>query len=211
MLPVLYSFRRCPYAMRARLALRVAGIALEIREVVLKNKPPALLAASPKATVPVLVLPDGLIIEQSLDIMVWALTECDPEGWLSQGDPVRVQQLIAINDGPFKAALDGYKYPERHPQATRKQHRAQALTLQLEPLEVLLATGPWLLGPSPSLADMALFPFVRQFAQVDRAWWAEAGLPRLDDWLQRLAASPLFESVMHKLPPWNDGDDPRRF
>ncbi|MBT9458157.1 MAG: glutathione S-transferase [Burkholderiaceae bacterium] len=211
MLPILYSFRRCPYAMRARMALRVAGVVLEIREVVLKNKPPALLAVSPKATVPVLVLPNGRVIEQSLEIMVWALTGHDPEGWLSQGEPVRVQQLIAINDGPFKTALDGYKYPERHPQATREQHRAQAVALQLAPLEALLAAGPWLLGPSPSLADMALFPFVRQFAQVDAAWWAEAGLPRLDDWLQRLTASPLFESVMHKLPPWKDGDDPRRF
>lgn len=211
MLPILYSFRRCPYAMRARLALRVAGIELEIREVVLKNKPPALLAASPKATVPVLVLPDGRVMAESMDIMVWALTGHDPEGWLGQGDPAQAQQLIAINDGPFKAALDGYKYPERHPQATRDQHRAQAVALQLQPLEVLLAPGPWLLGPSPSLADMALLPFVRQFAQVDRAWWAEAGLPRLDAWLQRLTGSPLFESVMHRLPPWQQGDAPHRF
>lgn len=209
MLPILYSFRRCPYAIRARMALRVAGVALEIREVVLKNKPPALLAASPKATVPVLVLPDGRVMAESLDIMVWALTEHDPEGWLAQSEAA--QPLITINDGPFKAALDGYKYPERHPQATRVQHRAQAVALQLQPLEALLAARPWLLGPSPTLADMALFPFVRQFAQVDAAWWAEAGLPRLDAWLQRLASSALFESVMHRLPPWQQGDAPHRF
>ncbi len=210
MLPILYSFRRCPYAMRARLALRAAGVALEIREVLLKDKPAALRAVSPKATVPVLVLPEGPVLDESLDIMLWALARHDPEGWLSQGDAPLGRRLIAINDGPFKAALDAYKYPERHPQASQREHREQAVGLQIAPLEALLATRPWLLGEAPALADVALFPFVRQFAQVDADWFA-GGFARLHAWLERLAASPLYGSVMQKLPPWQPGDAPRRF
>lgn len=207
MLPVLYSFRRCPYAIRARLALEVAGVALELREVLLKDKPAALRAVSPKATVPVLVLPDGRVLDESLDIMRWALGRQDPEGWLAQGDTALGQRLIAVNDGPFKAALDAYKYPERHPQATQHEHRGRAVALQIAALEALLADRPCLVGPAPALADMAVMPFVRQFAQIDAAWFA-ADHPRLQTWLDRLTGTPLFASVMARQPVWLDAARP---
>jgi UPF0176 protein len=204
-LPVLYSFRRCPYAMRARLALHVAGVAVELREVSLKAKPAAMLALSPKGTVPVLQLPDGRVLEQSLDIMVWALAQSDPEGWLAQGAPDEAQALIARNDGPFKSLLDRYKYASRHPEYTAEQYRQQAVDLHLGPLNDRLRVSPWLLGDGPSLADAALFPFVRQFAGVDAAWWAQAPLPALRTWLNRWVGNPLFEAVMEKHPLWEAG------
>jgi glutathione S-transferase len=156
-LPILYSFRRCPYAMRARMALLVSGQAVGLREVVLRAKPRALLDASPKGTEPVLVLPDGQVIEQSLDIMLWALRRRDPENWLSGRDA----GLIAANDGPFKHHLDHYKYAGRH-DGDPLPHRAAALGL-LEPLEERLAAAPFLCGPARTLTDIAIFPFVRQF------------------------------------------------
>ncbi len=204
-LPVLYSFRRCPYAMRARLALRVAGVAVALREVALKAKPAEMLALSPKGTVPVLQLPDGRVLEQSLDIMAWALAQSDPEGWLTQGTSAEAQALIARNDGPFKPLLDRYKYASRHPEYTAEQYRQQAVDLHLGPLNARLGTSAYLLGDGPSLADAALFPFVRQFAGVDAAWWAQAPLPALRAWLNRWVGSPLFEAVMEKHPPWEVG------
>jgi glutathione S-transferase len=210
-LPILYSFRRCPYAMRARMALRQAGLAVELREVLLRAKPAALLAASPKGTVPVLLQPDGTLLDQSLDIMQWALRQHDADGWLTQGDPALGQRLIGANDGPFKALLDRYKYPERHPQSTRQHHRDEAVALHLQGLDARLGAHAWLLGPGCALADVALFPFVRQFAQVDAAWFEASGLDHLRAWLQRLAGSALFESVMAKHPAWQEGDPPVRF
>jgi glutathione S-transferase len=197
--PLLYSFRRCPYAMRARLALHQAGITVTLAEVALRDKPAALLAISPKGTVPVLQLPDGTVLEQSLDIMRWALAQHDPQGWLTQAPLDAMLTLIGRNDGPFKAALDHYKYPERNPDQTREATRAHALALHLLPLEAQLAHAPYLFGAQASLADMALLPFVRQFAQVDRAWWdGAAPLPRLRDWLQGLTNTALFQQVMAK-------------
>jgi glutathione S-transferase len=206
-LPVLYSFRRCPYAMRARLALAISGQACELREVVLKAKPPELLAASSKASVPVLVLPGGEVIDQSLDIMCWALGQSDPGQWLPQA-PQAAQVLALIKDCEqnFKHHLDRYKYPGRYANADAPTHRSSA-SAWLAGLEQQLSPTAWLFGPAPSLADMALAPFVRQFAQTDADWFAAQDWPALRLWLNAIVGSALFDSVMHKYPPWHSGAD----
>lgn len=193
---ILYSFRRCPYAMRARLALVASGTRVELREVKLSAKPEALLMASPKGTVPVLVLPDGRVIDQSIDIMRYALARNDPEDWLSGDDP----DLIAMNDGPFKHDLDRYKYPERHG-SDALSHRAAALRF-LEKLEARLATNAYLRGPLWGLADAAIFPFVRQFAAVDPNWFDALALPSLKAWLGKALTSQLFTTAMIRVAPW---------
>ena len=203
--PILYSFRRCPYAIRARLALVASGTICEIREVKLSVKPPELLALSPKATVPVLQLPDGSVIDESLDIMRWALARNDPESWLEQSDEV----LIERNDGPFKHHLDRYKYPNRHG-TDPAEHRAAALDL-LRPLEARLQVEPYLCGDRMGLTDAALMPFVRQFAQTDRAWFDALPLPGLQAWLARLTGWSLFDVAMVRLAPWEAGDTPIQF
>lgn len=212
-LPVLYSFRRCPYAMRARLALRVSGQACEIREVVLRDKPAALVAASIKATVPVLVEPDGRIIEQSLDIMRWALERNDPEGWLEPGRGTLddMLALIAQNDGAFKFHLDRYKYPNRYPESAPGASHREAGAAWLVQLEARLASSACLFGPRPALADMAIAPFVRQWAHVDPGWFAAQPWPRLVEWLAAWEASELLASVMEKYAPWQAGAAPVRF
>ncbi len=203
--PILYSFRRCPYAMRARLALLVSAQVCEIREVRLSAKPAELLAASAKATVPVMVLPDGEVIDESLDVMRWALRRHDPERWLDGDDAA----LIAANDGPFKRALDRTKYPERHG-SDPGLHRAEALKL-LETLEARLTSDANLCGPDMTLADAAIVPFVRQFAAIDRVWFASQPLPALQAWLARHLASPMFNAAMLRLAPWRTGDAPVMF
>ena len=205
--PILYSFRRCPYAIRARLALKAAGVPVVLREVVLRDKPAALLEISPKATVPVLQRPDGGVLEQSLDIMRWALAASDPQDWLRAGEDEDVRMLTALNDGPFKQALDRYKYAPRHPERPAHAWRDDGVALMLAPLNARLAAHRFLLRDTPSLADMALVPFVRQFAAVDTAWFAGAPLAPLRAWLQALTATPLFESVMVRHPAWRPGDD----
>ena len=202
-LPILYSFRRCPYAMRARMALWVAGIVVELREVKLAAKPPELITASPKGTVPVLVLPDGTVIDQSLAIMRWALAQSDPESWLAGDDAA----LIAANDGVFKHHLDRAKYPGRYEEDGVTDHRAAALAL-LAPLESRLQAAPWLCGENRALTDIALFPFIRQYAAIDPNWFAAQPLPQLQAWLERLASSELFASVMPKFAPWHECDAP---
>ncbi|SFC23748.1 Glutathione S-transferase [Polaromonas sp. OV174] len=209
-LPILYSFRRCPYAMRARLAIAVSGQRCELREIVLRNKPPEMLAASPKATVPVLVLADGQVIDQSLDIMRWALQQHDPEGWLA-ADRATLDSLIAANDGPFKRDLDRYKYPNRYAaehagddKAFAEAHRSSAARWLME-LDARLNGHGWLCGASVSLADMAILPFVRQFAHTDAAWFAAQPWPNLLAWLARWEAGPLLVRVMGKYPPWQAG------
>ncbi len=211
-LPVLYSFRRCPYAMRARLALAVSGQVCELREVVLRAKPQGLLQASPKATVPVLVLPDGTVLEQSLDIMRWALGRNDPEGWLtpSLGDKAGMLALIAECDGPFKQALDRCKYQSRYPAADGALARVQAVDW-LHGLELRLADQPFLFGTHAALADMAIAPFVRQFAGIDADWWVAQPWPRLQNWLAQWQAGALFERVMPKLEAWVDGTEGVQF
>ena len=192
---LLYSFRRCPYAMRARLALRYSGVAVQIVEVSLKAKPAEMLALSPKGTVPVLSV-GGRVIEESLEIMQWALAQHDPEDWLLQGDP-RVLALIAENDGAFKHHLNRYKYAERYPEQPMEHYRAEGEVF-LQKLESLLAGREFLLADHLSLADMALAPFVRQFAHVDREWFASTPYQRLQAWLQGFLEAPLFIAVMAK-------------
>ncbi|MEM7689939.1 MAG: glutathione S-transferase [Pseudomonadota bacterium] len=211
--PILYSFRRCPYAMRARMALWVAGITVELREVKLANKPPELLETSPKATVPVLALNDGTVLEESLSIMRWALEQSDPEGWLAGDDAA----LIARNDGAFKRHLDRYKYPTRYPdeaggdeETFRFDHRSHGLAF-LESLNTRLADSKQLCGPARTLTDIALFPFIRQFANTDRDWFDAQGLPHLHLWLEAHLASDLFANVMPKFAPWKAGDAPTFF
>jgi glutathione S-transferase len=205
-LPVLYSFRRCPYAMRSRLALHVSGIAYEHREVVLKNKPAHLLALSPKGTVPVLWLPeaaDGRVLEQSLDIMLWVLRQHDPLGWLpvSKAGMTNALALIAHNDGPFKRQLDRYKYPNRSGLFSGAAERDEA-AIWLHTLDMRLCAQPFLAGELMGLADAALAPFVRQYAHTDPAWFAAQPWPALAQWLARFEASELFAAIMHKHAPW---------
>ena len=202
--PILYSFRRCPYAMRARLALLASGQAVELREVVLRDKPAAMLEASPKGTVPVLVLADGNIIEESRDVMAWALEKGDPEGWL-EGDADLASRLIDACDGDFKHHLDRYKYASRYEGAVSEEHRAAAEGF-LRELEGRLRAHAWLLGEAPSIADYAIFPFIRQFANTDKAWFDTAPYPSLRAWLEKLVTSEKFLAVMKKYPQWRLGD-----
>ncbi|MEH6790999.1 glutathione S-transferase [Parasphingorhabdus sp.] len=203
-LPILYSFRRCPYAMRARMALLVSGAAVRLREVVLRDKPDAMIAVSAKATVPVLVLPDGQVVDESLAIMRWALGRNDPQGWL-QGNAAETE-LIAEADGPFKHHLDRYKYPVRYENVDPEEHRAGGLAF-LEKLDRLIQPSGQLNGTKPSLADHAIFPFVRQFANNDRGWFDSLPLPALQQWLSDHLASPLFAVTMQKYPQWQSGDE----
>ncbi|QAX84820.1 glutathione S-transferase [Pseudomonas sp. DTU12.3] len=191
----LYSFRRCPYAMRARMALRYSGVPVEMVEVSLKAKPPEMLAISPKGTVPVLDA-DGRVIDESLEIMHWALAQNDPQGWLLDGD-ARIAELIEANDQGFKVHLNRYKYAERYPEQPMEVYRAEG-AMFLQRLEALLKDRDYLLADHPSLADIALLPFVRQFAHVDREWFAQTPYVRLQDWLQRFLESELFTSIMKK-------------
>ncbi|MEM9501596.1 MAG: glutathione S-transferase [Pseudomonadota bacterium] len=204
-LAILYSFRRCPYAMRARMALWIAGITVELREVKLADKPPELVEASPKATVPVLVIEDGEVLDESLAIMRWALAQNDPEGWLAGKDAA----LINRNDGPFKHHLDRYKYPVRYnhePDHGTVDHRSEGLAI-LNELEKRLVDQPELCGDTRTFTDIALFPFIRQFANTDRAWFDAQDLPHLQTWLEEHIASDLFASIMPKFRWWTTGDD----
>ncbi|MGU9850008.1 glutathione S-transferase [Pseudomonas koreensis] len=191
----LYSFRRCPYAMRARMALRYSGVPVEIVEVSLKAKPAEMLAISPKGTVPVLDA-DGQVIDESLEIMRWALAQNDPDNWLLGGDS-RIAELIEANDQVFKVHLNRYKYAERYPQQPMEVYRAEGAVF-LQRLDELLADRDYLLTEHPSLADIALLPFVRQFAHVDREWFAQTPYVRLQAWLPRFLESDLFTSIMKK-------------
>ena len=201
--PVLYTFRRCPYAMRARLALSASGMDVRVREVVLRDKPAAMLEANPKGTVPVLVLESGEVIDESLDVMRWALAKADPEGWLA-ADAAETDALIAQNDGPFKRTLDRYKYPDRHG-SDPLAHRTEGLTILQGLAARIEANGGQLCGPAPTLADMAIFPFVRQFAATDAAWWANAAPEPLQAWLAGHVESPRFQAIMAKFPRWEPG------
>ena len=197
---ILYSFRRCPYAIRARLALRQAGITPELREVDLRCKPPELIAASAKATVPVLVRPDGPPIDESLELMRWALAQNDPHGLLELAASDDAKELLLQNDGPFKHHLDRYRYPRRYGGSDGDAHRRQALAILREWNERLQPQG-WLLGSAPSLVDLALLPFVRQFRHSDPAGFeAEPGLQPLQGWLDQFLSSPELAAVLE--PPW---------
>lgn len=210
MLPILYSFRRCPYAIRARMALKYAGVQVELREILLREKPTSMLAVSVKGTVPVLVLPDGSVFDESYDVMRWALGINDPDYWW---DPIlasAVDALIEQNDFSFKVHLDHYKYADRYsqdpqnPQHTMEYYRTQAEDF-LKVLEARLTTNRFLLGEKISVADVSIFPFIRQFAFVDKNWFDQAPYPNLQNWLAYFLTSDLFLSVMTKYPVWQEG------
>jgi len=205
---ILYSFRRCPYAMRARLALAVSGIQVEIREITLRDKPQAMLDLSPKGTVPVLITPDGTLVEESLDLMYWALRQSDPESWLvtASQQVTLTRQLIQQNDSEFKQYLDRYKYADRYPEHSEIYYRQQA-EKTLVNLEKNLSTNGCLVSENITLADMAILPFIRQFALVDKDWFDSAPYPLLKVWIEKFLNSELFKSIMQKLSPWQDGDD----
>ena len=196
--------------MRARLALQVSGLAYEHREVVLKNKPASMLTLSPKGTVPVLWLPSatgGEVIDQSLDIMWWALRQNDPQGWLpAAADEAEVMRWIAHNDGPFKQHLDRYKYPQRSGLASDEADRDFGAQW-LQQLNERLQQQSFLAGPRWGLLDAALAPFVRQFAHTDPAWFAAQPWPRLIDWLSAFENSSAFAQIMAKHPVWQDAED----
>lgn len=211
--PILYSFRRCPYAMRARLGILLAQQTVALREIVLKHKPDAMLEASPKGTVPVLLLESGQVIDESLAIMQWALACNDPHD-LQLSQTPRLQQqamaLIAQNDTEFKPWLDKYKYADRHPEHDESYYRAQGEQF-IQVLERQLAHSGALtdqtkhlslINDRHSIADYAIFPFIRQFAHVDLTWWNSAPFPLTQRWLRQHIESPLFIAIMDKYPTW---------
>ena len=201
--PILYSYRRCPYAMRARMALAYANISVEIREISLKEKPLSMLAISPKATVPVLQY-GNLVLEQSLDIMKWALSQHDPDGWLTDENNKSVMALIDANDGSFKRLLDQYKYPTRFSDVNVEGVLNEALDQHLKPLNARLKQAKFLLGDRLSMADIAIFPFIRQFHMIDETLFGSHQLDALKKWLNDRIESGLFLSVMQKHPVWQD-------
>ena len=210
--PILYSFRRCPYAMRARMALAASGMTVRLREVVLRDKPPSLLEFSPKATVPVLVLKTGEVLEESLDIMQWALTQSDPEGWMrpESGDVPTMLSLIDQNDNEFKTHLDRYKYSTRYEDADPLVHRSEAEKF-IQRLEEQLADQSFLFGSTISLADVAIAPFIRQFANADSQWFQSTSYGRTKDWLDTFVQSDRFRACMVKHKQWRAGDSPIAF
>ena len=199
--PLLYTYRRCPYAMRARMALLQAGVAYQSHELTsLRDKPAEMLALSPKGTVPVLVLANGEVLEQSLDIMKWAYEQTsDKDTWWARAQTPDIQKLWAVCDGEFKNHLDRYKYPQRYSDALGVEHHAsQAVDVLLEPLEVQLKEQRQLGGATPCAADIGIFPFVRQFAAVNPEWFQALPLPALKAWLAGWLAHSLFEKAMAK-------------
>lgn len=197
--PLLYTYRRCPYAMRARMALIGSGRSFDAYEISLRDKPAAMLAASPKGTVPVLVLENGEVLEESLHIMRWASEQGANDGWARAQTPGN-QSLIALNDGAFKQQLDRYKYPERYVASERDLQRDQAVNGLLHALERRFQSEPYLGGGRACAADLAIFPFVRQFRAVDEKWFDAQALPATQKWLQAWLRSELFEQCMKKVP-----------
>lgn len=209
-LPRLYSFRRCPYAMRARLGCLFAELKVELREVVLKNKPEQMLAISPKGTVPVLELTanyssEKRVIEESWEILEWALRQNDPQGLLNT-DLVKANTLVEQNDNEFKYWLDRYKYADRYPGATQSEARQQG-ELFLQVLEQFLVKNKYLLGERASVADIGIMPFVRQFAHVDQDVFYSLPYPNLQRWLRYWLEHPTFQQAMTKFRPWQEGEE----
>ena len=201
-LPILYSFRRCPYAIRARMAIYYSGLTVEIREIVLRDKPASMLEYSPKGTVPVLILPSGQVIDESRDVMDWALSIHDPDQWKTEGS----NSLLEENDSVFKQHLDQYKYADRHPDHPAEYYRDQCEDF-LQKLEGKLASQNFLMGDRITDIDIAIFPFIRQFAFVDKAWFDQSSFPHLQKWLACFLESDLFLNVMTKYQPWKPEDN----
>jgi len=187
--------------MRARLAIAYARQSVELREVVLKNKPPEMLAISPKATVPVLALCDGIVIDESHDIMFWALQHNDPQGLLAGEPSAATTALLDENDGDFKHWLDRYKYADRFPELSAEEYRANGEVF-LQKLELRLQEHVYLGGDKPHITDIGIMPFVRQFSMVDKVWFDQAPYPALRAWLELWLRSEVFVKVMRKYLPW---------
>ncbi|OQK17013.1 glutathione S-transferase [Methyloprofundus sedimenti] len=210
---ILYSFRRCPYAIRARMALKYSGIKVYLREIELKNKPAEMLQSSAKGTVPVLLLGNGTIIDESRDIMHWALEQNDPYAWLPKENADAsglIYSLLDDNDFIFKNWLDRYKYADQHPEQSAEYYRSQGeqfLTL----LEHRLGQHHFLMGDNVSMADIGIFPFIRQFALVDRDWFYLSPYHNLQAWLDHFIQCQLFMSVMEKYSPWTESSEPLIF
>ena len=214
--PILWSFRRCPYAMRARLAIKASGQQVELREILLRDKPAPFIAASAKATVPVLVLSDGQVIEESREVMGWALSKSDPEGWLDEAEPESLDLYLDRLDGPFKTDLDRYKYAARYAKTNSDKeeialaHRHSGATFIAE-LDEILRQQPALSGAKLGLRDYATLPFIRQFRIADPDWFDAQDWPALQAWLQAFLSSSRFEAVMEKYTPWQEGQAPILF
>ncbi|MCZ6803457.1 MAG: glutathione S-transferase [Proteobacteria bacterium] len=205
--PVLYSFRRCPYAIRARMALEYASINCELREVKLSNKPQTMINISNKGTVPVLQLTDGSVIDESLDIMLWALEQVDPDNWLGV-EQKNTRLLIEKYDQEFTQYLDQYKYFQRYPEHSQLYYREKA-EIFIELLETNLQehSGIALVSNRLTLVDVAIFPFIRQFAHVDWEWFSNSQYKNLISWLLKFEESELFLAVMNKHEPWQENED----
>ena len=205
-LPILYSLRRCPYAMRARIAILLAKQPVLLRDVVMKNIPEELLAVSPKRTVPILLIEDSHVIDESVDIMIWALNQSDPNNLLIKNHPdafPTMQTLINRNDNEFVESLEKYKNAVRYHAPEETSHRQQCERF-LSPLEQCLAKQEYLMGASPSLADYALLPFIRQFSRVDRKWFVKTPYSNLNRWLNTHYQNPIYSKAMTQYPQWAD-------
>ena len=205
--PILYSFRRCPYAMRARMALVKAGINAELREVELKNKPDEMLQASPKGSVPVLILPGGKVIDESKDIMYWALSVSDPDNWLIPNKE-SIDNIIKLNDTKFKHALDRYKYPNRYPDEDCSGAKDTCLEILKNYEQKINGNGGFIATSHLSMADIAVFPFIRQYVFVNKGAFDSLPLPKLHEWFDNLINSSIFKIIMVKNEPWKSEQSP---
>ncbi len=212
-LPILWSFRRCPYAMRARLAIKISGVAVHLREIILRDKPDAFISDSPSATVPALKLCDSSVIDESIDIMYWALAQNDPDGWCAplSRSPEEAKAFLSNLDGGFKASLDRYKYANRfggNIQDGEEQalaHRQKGAVF-LQDIDDRLRHAPHLSGDRGGFLDFAALPFIRQFRNTDADWFDAQDWPHLHPWLGHFMTSPLFASIMEKYQPWQSGE-----
>ena len=204
-LPILYSFRRCPYAMRARMAIHISDQRCELREVLLRDKPPSMLQYSAKGTVPVLILQDGKVIDESLDVIDWALNLNDPDDWQRSKDKEKTKELIKINDGEFKYHLDRYKYSKRYDNEDPELHRKKCLKF-IESINNELNNSKYIFDDNISYADIVLLPFIRQFRIADIEWFDSLPYDNLKKWLSSFLNSSLLNSIMKKYDLWKEGD-----
>ena len=204
-LPILYSFRRCPYAMRARMAIHISGQRCELREVLLRDKPPSMLEYSAKGTVPVLILQDGKVIDESLDVIDWALNINDPDDWQRSKDKEKTKELIKINDGEFKNHLYRYKYSKRYDNEDPEFHRKKCLKF-IESVNNELNNSKYIFDDYISYADIVLLPFIRQFRLADIEWFDSLPYDNLKKWLSSFLGSSLLNSIMKKYDLWKEGD-----
>jgi len=205
-LPILYSFRRCPYAMRARMAIHISSQKCEIREVLLRDKPPSMLEYSSKGTVPVLVLQSGEVIDESLDVIDWALNMNDPDNWQRSKNNEKTKELIKINDGEFKYHLDRYKYSKRYDNEDPEFHRKKCLSF-IEKVNSELQNSKYIFDDAISYIDISLLPFIRQFRIADNEWFDELPYENVKSWLSNFLNSELLKSIMSKYDIWKEGDE----